>query len=103
MKKAVLFLALLGAVSAEAAQPVCPTIEFAELQTYSVKELDEAIHKNIARGTQYLNAPMSEHENCTEQNKRIRRVLNAKKEAAKKEAEAKEAAEKAKAETPAKK
>lgn len=81
MKKTLLaiLLALSSAVHADA--PFCPVLEFAELQTYTEKELmtmwSENFDKILAVG---INRP-AEVENCTAQNTRILRIVRAKKDA----------------------
>lgn len=77
MKKLTVLLAALGfvAVSAQAA-PLCTVYEFAELQTYNLKELTAAADEASDKATKnYLNA--READACWDQVKRIDRVLKA--------------------------
>jgi hypothetical protein len=65
----------------------CPTIEFAELQTYSVKELKKqfcTIQSNVDFQSKLLVSGASsdsvfrEIEKCTEQARRVQRILKTK-------------------------
>lgn len=75
-------VALLAASVSAHAVPVCPPVEFAELQTYTEKELDDLwfsyIQKSVrmpyGAGQRGHEEKMREIENCNEQVKRVQRV-----------------------------
>lgn len=67
-------VALLAVSSLAHAVPVCPPVEFAELQTYTEKELDDLASKYI-KGL--LATPISEAQNCNEQFRRVLRIRSA--------------------------
>ena len=80
MKKIIAALMLsTAAFTSQAASP-CPQIEFAELQTYTTKELEDLAMKYVALSVANMGGigqRAIESQNCDEQFVRIQRIVNA--------------------------
>lgn len=82
MKKTLIVLAVLSLISAAHANPTaCPTLEFAELQTYTEKELMAMWSENFEKMVAIGPADMREFQNCDVQATRILRIAKTKKDA----------------------
>lgn len=76
MKKLFILATFAATLSAQAT-PVCPSIEFAELQTYSQAELMDLMRSNFMKSMSIVSmnaASMIEHQNCDVQYKRMMRL-----------------------------
>jgi len=81
MKKTLLAILLTLVVASAAHAVTCPVYEFAELQTYTEKELDEKAGKFITLAAEIGPANMRESQNCFDQFDRVQRVIKMKKDA----------------------
>lgn len=75
-RKTVASLVAVLAIQAHAAAPLCPAYEFAELQTYTDKELDKLSDEMMDRRMRYAyTADVTDLDNCSKQAERILRIL----------------------------
>lgn len=82
MKKTHAALAVLALICGSTIHAAaCPVYEFAELQTYTEKELHSMAGKFITLAAEIGSANMSESQNCFTQFDRVKRVIKMKKDA----------------------
>lgn len=84
--RACLALLLVVGSTAHASATACPTLEFAELQTYTDKELMTMWSENFQKMVDIGPANMEEFQNCDTQTSRLARIMKARKEAQKAQA-----------------